>query len=76
MLTNPSAPSQTGDAGIPTHVVSERATQNEILKYGLELQAKFNTMCAFEHLKFREINLDVIAETLFAAIGPRREGFH
>lgn len=76
MLTNPSTLSQTADAGIPALVVSEMATQNEILKYGLELQAKFNTMCAFEHLKFRGVNLNIIAKTLFAAIGPHKEEFH
>lgn len=44
--------------------------QSEILKHGLELQTKFNTMCAFEYLRFRNIDTEIIERTLFAAIAP------
>lgn len=57
-------------------VAIEIASQNEILKHGLEIQAKFNTMCAFEHLIFRGISTDIITAVLFAAIGANKNSSH
>lgn len=52
------------------------ASQDEIVKHGLELQAKFNTMCAFEHLIFRGIDIDIVAAVLFPSIGANSNICH
>lgn len=57
-------------------IASEIASKNEILKHGLAIQEKFNTMCAFENLIFRGISTDIITAVLFAAVGANKNRCH
>jgi len=54
-------------------IVRDAMVQNDIIKHGLELQAKFNTMCAFEYLNFRGINIDILTELLLPAMRANSE---
>ncbi len=38
--------------------------QRSIVNQGLDIQAEFNTMCAFEYLKAHDIDADVIERVL------------
>lgn len=50
------------------NVVIGNPAQKEILNHRLELQAQFNTMGAFEYLKFHNIDIEIIKNILFAGI--------